>query len=83
MPAYYQRDPALEIWPQPRPGDRFLCTFTPQQRNIVMRVLRKLRLVKPAKLVQIHLVATADGVLATPLTPEQAAQMQSFAKYPE
>ena len=45
----------IEMWPQPRPHDRFVCRFTPRE-NIVMRVLRKLHLVKPAQIVSVEFV---------------------------
>jgi hypothetical protein len=45
----------IEMWPQPRPGDSFVCRFTPRE-NILMRVLRKLRLVKPAEIVSVEFV---------------------------
>ena len=52
----------IEVWPQPRPGDSFVCTFTPRE-NILMRVLRKQRLVKPAELISVQFVVGQDGHL--------------------
>ena len=51
----------IEMWPQPRPGDSFACRFTPRE-NILMRVLRKLRLVKPVELVSVKFVVGPDGL---------------------
>jgi hypothetical protein len=50
----------IEIWPRPRVGDRYVMTYWPRE-NIVQRILRKLRIMKPAQVVSVELAATAEG----------------------
>ena len=62
----------IEIWPRPRVGDRYVMTYWPRE-NIVQRILRKLRIIKPAQVVSVELAPTAEGLKAEAKpTPERA-----------